>query len=87
MISYVRRGARAGERGGKPSFESELLVLPYHFGPALQDIHEAMATVRSQREVPSGTLRINAFPTAAREIMAPLPLEFLCRYLAIQSCR
>lgn len=49
-------------------------------GPALQDIHEAMETVRSQQEVPSGTLRINAFPTAAREIMAPLILEFLRRY-------
>ncbi|HUD92169.1 LysR family transcriptional regulator [Sphingobium sp.] len=49
-------------------------------GPALQDIHEAMETVRSQQEVPSGTLRINAFPTAAREIMAPLILEFVRRY-------
>ncbi|WP_232491791.1 LysR family transcriptional regulator [Novosphingobium kaempferiae] len=49
-------------------------------GPALQDIHDAMETVRSQQEVPSGTLRINAFPTAAREIMAPLILEFLRRY-------
>jgi DNA-binding transcriptional LysR family regulator len=74
-------------REGKPSFESELLVSPYPFGPALQDIHEAMETVRSQREVPSGILRINAFPTAAREIMAPLTLEFLRRYPAIQSCR
>lgn len=49
-------------------------------GPALEDIHEAMETVRSQQEVPSGTLRINAFATAAREIMAPLILEFLRRY-------
>lgn len=48
--------------------------------PALQDIHAAMETVRSQQEVPSGTLRINVFPTAAREIMAPLILPFLRRY-------
>lgn len=37
-------------------------------GPALQDIHGAMATARSQQDVPSGTLRINAFAAAAREI-------------------
>lgn len=49
-------------------------------GPALQDIREAMETVRSQQDVPSGTLRINAFATAAREIMAPLVLPFLRRY-------
>lgn len=49
-------------------------------GPALQDIHEAMESVRSQQEVPSGTLRINAFPTAAREIMTPLILQFLRLY-------
>ncbi|MEO7170231.1 MAG: LysR substrate-binding domain-containing protein [Sphingomonas sp.] len=49
-------------------------------GPALQNIHEAIETVRSQQEVPSGTLRINAFPTAAREIMAPLILRFMRRY-------
>ncbi len=48
--------------------------------PALQDIHAAMETVRSQQELPSGTLRINAFPTAAREIMAPLILPFLRQY-------
>lgn len=46
-------------------------------GPALTDIHEAMEAVRSQQEVPSGTLRINAFPSAAREIMVPLILAFL----------
>ncbi|MCW2410734.1 DNA-binding transcriptional LysR family regulator [Sphingobium sp. B8D3D] len=49
-------------------------------GPALQEIHEAMEAVRSQQDVPSGTLRINAFPTAAREIMVPLVLPFLRRY-------
>lgn len=45
--------------------------------PAVQDIHEAMAIARAQRAVPSGTLRINAFPTAAREIFGSLVLPFL----------
>ena len=49
-------------------------------GPALQDIHGAMEAVRSQQATPSGTLRINAFATAAREILSPLVLEFLRRY-------
>lgn len=49
-------------------------------GPALKDIHDAMDAARSQQETPSGTLRINAFPTAAREILAPLLLQFLRRY-------
>jgi DNA-binding transcriptional LysR family regulator len=48
--------------------------------PALQDIHAAMEVVRSQQATPSGTLRINAFATAAREILSPLVLEFLRRY-------
>lgn len=48
--------------------------------PALEDIQKAMNTVRSQQETPSGTLRINAFATAAREIMAPLVLTYLERY-------
>ena len=43
-------------------------------GPALQDIHEAMNAARSQQEIPRGTLRINAFATAAREILSPLML-------------
>ena len=49
-------------------------------GPALATIHEAMSVARSQQETPSGTLRINAFATAAREILAPLILAFLRRY-------
>lgn len=49
-------------------------------GPALKDIRAAMETVRSQQEVPSGTLRIYAFPSAAREIMAPVILQFLRAY-------
>lgn len=49
-------------------------------GPALESIHEAMSAAQSQQETPSGTLRINAFATAAREILSPLILEFLRRY-------
>ena len=49
-------------------------------GPALQNIREAMDVARSQQDTPSGALRINAFATAAREILRPLLLEFLRRY-------
>ncbi len=49
-------------------------------GPALQDLHAALEAVRSQQATPSGTLRINAFATAAREILSPLVLKFLRRY-------
>ncbi|MCM3680899.1 LysR family transcriptional regulator [Sphingomonas paucimobilis] len=48
--------------------------------PALEDTQKTMNTARSQQETPSGTLRINAFATAAREIMAPLILTYLQRY-------
>lgn len=48
--------------------------------PALEGIQKAMNTARSQQETPSGTLRINAFATAAREIMAPLVLNYMNRY-------
>lgn len=48
--------------------------------PALETIQTALDTARSQAETPTGTLRINAFATAAREIMAPLVLSFLQRY-------
>lgn len=48
--------------------------------PAVRTIRDAMDGARSQQETPSGTLRINAFATAAREIMAPLILEYLWRY-------
>jgi len=49
-------------------------------GPALQNIHSALDIVRSQRETPSGTLRINAAAFAAREIISPVIIEFLRRY-------
>lgn len=53
-------------------------------GPALVEIHSAMDSAMSQQEVPSGTIRINAFPTAAREILEPLALEYLRRYPQVQ---
>lgn len=49
-------------------------------GPALREIHDAMDLVRGQQASPSGVLRINAFPTAAREVLSPLVLEYLRRY-------
>lgn len=44
--------------------------------PAVRDIQEAMDLVRSRQVTPSGVLRINAFPTAAREIFSSLVLPF-----------
>ena len=49
-------------------------------GPALQDLRGAMDAVRGQQQTPSGTLRINAFASGAREILSPLVLEFLRRH-------
>ena len=51
--------------------------------PALTDIHQALDTVRSQQETPSGTLRINTFATAGREILAPLLIEYTRRFPAV----
>ena len=53
-------------------------------GPPLQDIHDAMEAVRSQQETPTGTLRINSYATAAREILSPLLLRFVRRYPEVQ---
>jgi len=49
-------------------------------GPAMTDIHDAMLTIQSLQETPTGTLRINAFASAAREVMEPLILSFMRRY-------
>ena len=49
-------------------------------GPALQEIHAAMDLAKGQQATPSGVLRINAFATAAREVLSPLILEYLRRY-------
>lgn len=48
--------------------------------PAVRDIHEAMDGVRSRQTTLSGTLRINAFPTAAREIFSSLVLPFVSEH-------
>lgn len=48
--------------------------------PALQEIHGAIDIVRSQQATPSGTLRINTFASAARELLSPLVLEYLRRF-------
>lgn len=49
-------------------------------GPAMTDIRDAMLAAQSLQETPAGTLRINAFASAAREVLAPLILPFLLRY-------
>lgn len=49
-------------------------------GPAMTEIHDAVLAAQSLQETPTGTLRINAFASAAREVMAPLILSFLRRY-------
>lgn len=49
-------------------------------GPAVADIHDAMIAARSLQATPAGTLRINAFASAAREVIAPLILSFLRHY-------
>jgi DNA-binding transcriptional LysR family regulator len=49
-------------------------------GPTLQDIQSALDAVRAERDTPSGMIRINAAPFAARDIISPLVLEFLRRY-------
>ncbi|KQQ69841.1 LysR family transcriptional regulator [Rhizobium sp. Leaf321] len=49
-------------------------------GPAMTDIHDAMLAAQSLQDTPTGTLRINAFASAAREVMEPLILTFMRRY-------
>jgi len=48
--------------------------------PALRDIEGAIEAARSEQAEPTGTLRINAFATVAREILAPLVFAFLRRH-------
>jgi len=49
-------------------------------GPAMTDIHDAVLAAQSLQETPTGTLRINAFASAAREVLAPFIISFLRRY-------
>lgn len=51
--------------------------------PGLEDIRGAMDAVRSRQATPSGTLRLNTYATAAREILAPLVLELVRRHPAV----
>jgi len=55
-------------------------VFVERLGPSLQDMREALAIVRSQAETPSGTLRINAPPLAARSRLASLIIAYTQRY-------
>lgn len=48
--------------------------------PALDELRAAMDAARSRGASPSGILRINAAPGAARQILEPLVLEFLRRF-------
>ncbi len=48
--------------------------------PALVDISRAIASAGALRDTPSGTLRINAAASMARQVFVPLVLEFLSRY-------
>lgn len=49
-------------------------------GPAVRMIEQAMRNARAHQEIASGTLRINAFASAAREILAPLILAYVRQY-------
>lgn len=49
-------------------------------GPALRIIDDAVEGARAHQDTPSGTLRINAFASAAREVLAPLILEYVRRF-------
>lgn len=48
--------------------------------PGLSEIRGAMDAARSRQATPSGMLRINTFSMAARELFAPLVLEYLRRH-------
>lgn len=53
-------------------------------GPVLQDMLGALDSVRSHSTTPSGTLRINTFASAAREILSPLVLNFMRRHPKVE---
>jgi DNA-binding transcriptional LysR family regulator len=52
--------------------------------PALGEIREAMEAVNSHRRTPAGSLRLNMAAGAARQIFAPVILEYLRRYPEMQ---
>ena len=53
-------------------------------GPSLQGVYDALEVVRARRETPSGLLRMNTPPFAARTILSSLVLKFLQRYPEMQ---
>jgi DNA-binding transcriptional LysR family regulator len=53
-------------------------------GPAITEIQAAVEAVQALQDTPSGVLRINAFASAAREVMAPLILPFLREHPLVQ---
>ena len=53
-------------------------------GPSLQGVYDALEVVRARRETPSGLLRINTPPFAARTSLSSLVLKFLQRYPEMQ---
>lgn len=55
-----------------------------NIGPSLQGVYDALEVVRARRETPSGLLRINTPPFAARTILSSLVLKFLQRYPEMQ---
>ncbi len=55
-----------------------------NIGPSLQGVHQALEVVRSRSETPSGVLRINTPPFAARALLSRVVLEFCA---AIRKCR
>lgn len=52
--------------------------------PALRDVQDAVEAVKAQSGSPSGTIRINAAVSAAREVLEPLALAFLRRHPLMQ---
>jgi DNA-binding transcriptional LysR family regulator len=52
--------------------------------PALREIDAAVEAVNQFRDTPAGTLRINTSEGAARQILAPMVVEFLKRYPDMQ---
>jgi DNA-binding transcriptional LysR family regulator len=52
--------------------------------PALREISEAMDVANAFRDTPAGTLRINASEGAARQVLAPIVIEFVRRYPQMQ---
>ena len=71
----------------KPSAFDELattLQVDDFFLPVHREIFEAMRDAKALRDTPSGMLRINASESIARQVLAPIVLEYLRRYPEMQ---